>query len=133
MAEIPVAPTVQRFWLTVGVTLAAIIVWGSLTPSPPDMDIFSIPDFDKVEHFGAYLMLTAWFSAAFPRRWRWVALVFAVLGGVIEILQGYTGRDPEWGDWLADCIGVAVGAWYPARWALRARLWLAQRYAYVRT
>jgi VanZ family protein len=132
MAEIRVAPTVQGFWLTVGATLVALIVWGSLTPSPPNFDI-TLPDFDKVEHFSAYLMLTAWFTAAFPRRWLWVALVFAVLGGLIEILQGYTGRDPEWGDWLADCLGVAAGVWYPARWALRIRLWLAQRYAYVRT
>src|SRR5690348_7921114 len=108
MAEIPVAAAVQRFWLAVGITLVALIVWGSLTPSPPDMDI-SLPDFDKVEHFGAYLMLTAWFTAAFPRRWLWIAVAFAVLGGLVEILQGYTGRDPEWGDWLADCIGVAAG------------------------
>lgn len=131
MTDVRVAPAVQGFWLAVGITLVAFIVWGSLTPHPPDVDI-TIPDFDKIEHFGAYLMLTAWFSAAFPRHWRWVALTFAVLGGLIEILQGYTGRDPEWSDWLADCIGVAAGAWYPARWALAARLWLARRYDYVR-
>lgn len=131
MTDVRVAPAVQGFWLAVGITLVAFIVWGSLTPHPPDVDI-TIPDFDKIEHFGAYLMLTAWFSAALPRHWRWVALTFAVLGGLIEILQGYTGRDPEWSDWLADCIGVAAGAWYPARWALAARLWLARRYDYVR-
>jgi len=127
MVESQVAAAVQRFWLAAGLALVALIVWGSLTPHPPDLDI-SIPDFDKVEHFGAYLVLTAWFTAAFPRRWLWVALVFAVLGGVIEILQGYTGRDPEWGDWLADCIGIVAGVWYPARWALRVRLFLAERY-----
>jgi VanZ family protein len=131
MVETPVAGTVQGFWLTVGIALVAFIVWGSLTPHPPDMDI-SLPDFDKAEHFSAYLMLTAWFAAAFPRRWLWVALVFAVLGGLIEILQGYTGRDPEWLDWVADCAGAAVGIWYPARWALAVRLWLARRYEYVR-
>lgn len=128
MGDARIAPAVQRLWLTAGLALVALIVWGSLTPQPPDVDI-TIPDFDKVEHFSAYLALTAWFTAAFPRRWLWVALAFAVLGGLVEVLQGYTGRDPEWGDWLADCIGVAVGAWYPARWALRVRLSLAERHA----
>lgn len=127
MAEVRVEPIVQRFWLAAGLSLVALIVWGSLTPSPPNVDI-SIPDFDKVEHLGAYLGLTAWFTAAFPRRWLWVAMTFAALGGLVEILQGYTGRDPEWGDWLADCIGVAIGAWYPARWALRVRSFVADRY-----
>jgi len=128
MAESRVAPAVQRFWLAAGLALMALIVWGSLTPTPPHIEL-PLPDFDKVEHLGAYLLLTAWFSAALPRRWLWVTVSFAVLGGAIEILQGYTGRDPEWGDWLADCIGVAAGAWYPARWALRLRLFLAERHA----
>ena len=127
MADPRIAPAVQRFWLAAGLALVALIVWGSLTPHPPDVDI-AIPDFDKLEHFTAYLALTAWFIAAFPRRWLWVAIAFAVLGGVVEILQGYTDRDPEWTDWLADCIGVAVGAWYPAQWATRVKLFLAERH-----
>lgn len=129
MAEIQVASAVQRLWLAVGLGLMALIVWGSLTPSPPHIEL-PLPDFDKLEHFGAYLLLTAWFSAAFPRRCLWVAVFFAVLGGVIEILQGYTGRDPDRFDWFADCIGVAAGAWYPAHWALRTRLFLIGRYAH---
>ena len=118
----------QRSWLTAGLALMALIVWGSLTPTPPHIEL-PLPQFDKVEHFGAYLLLTAWFTAAFPRRWLWVALFFAFLGGAIEIAQGYTGRDPDWFDWFADCAGVAAGAWLPARWALQAKLWLAARYA----
>lgn len=110
----------QIGWLAAGVALVAFIVWGSLTPTPPNISL-PIPQFDKLEHFGAYLLMTAWFIAAFPRKRWWVALVFVALGGLIEILQGYTGRDPDWFDWFADCIGVAAGAWYPARWAIRLR------------
>lgn len=132
MAEPQVIQAVQRSWLTAGLALMALIVWGSLTPTPPNIEL-PLPQFDKVEHFGAYLLLTAWFSAAFPRRWLWVALFFAFLGGAIEIAQGYTGRDPEWFDWFADCTGVAIGTWYPARWALQVKHWLASHYARSRT
>lgn len=123
-----VTPEVRRFWLVAGWAWVALIIWGSLTPSPPDIEP-SIFGFDKVEHFGAYLLITAWFAAAYPRRMRWFALAFAVLGGLIEILQGYTGRDAEWLDWAADCAGVAAGLWYPARWLARLRLHLADRHA----
>lgn len=123
-----VAPSIQRAWLAAGVALLAIIIWGSLTPTLPDMSLPPIPQFDKFEHIGAYLLLTAWFSAAYPRRWLWIAMSFAVLGGLIEILQGYTGRDPDWFDWFADCIGAGLGTWYPRRWALRVRLFLAERH-----
>jgi VanZ family protein len=127
-----VAPVVQRWWLTAGILMLALIIWGSLTPSLPDIHV-PVPQFDKLEHIGAYLLLTAWFSAAYPKRWLWIAVGFAIFGGVIEILQGYTGRDPDWFDWYADCIGAGLGAWYPTRWAFQMRLFLADRHARRRT
>lgn len=123
-----VTPVVQRWWLAAGMALVFLIIWGSLTPSLPDIQM-PMPQFDKFEHISAYLVLTAWFSAAFPRRRWWIAIGFALFGGLIEILQGYTGRDPDWFDWFADCIGAGFGAWYPARWALRMRLFIADRHA----
>lgn len=129
MVEADTVPTVvQRWWVAAGVALLVLVIWGSLTPSLPDLHLPPIPQFDKLEHIGAYLLLTAWFSAAYPRRWPWVAVGFALFGGVIEFLQGYTGRDPDWFDWFADCIGAGLGAWYPRHWALRVRLFLAGRY-----
>lgn len=127
-----VAPAVQRWWLAGGAVLLALITWGSLTPSLPDFQA-PVPQFDKFEHIGAYLLLTAWFSAAYPKRWLWIAAGFAIFGGAIEILQGYTGRDPDWFDWFADSIGAGLGTWYPRRWALFIRLFLAERYAHHRT
>jgi VanZ family protein len=133
MTDVKVTQAVQRSWLIAGLALMALIVWGSLTPTPPKLIELPLPQWDKVEHVTAYLLLTAWFIAAFPRRWLWVALFFVFLGGAIEILQGYTGRDPDWFDWFADCAGVAAGAWFPSRWALRVKLWLADIYARRRT
>ena len=120
MAEDRVAQAAQ-LWLGAGALLVALVAWGSLTPSPPDIEI-PIDHFDKVEHFGAYLIMTAWFAAAFPRRWHWVALTFILVGGLIEILQMFTGRDAEWLDWAADCTGAAIAVWYPTRWLARLRL-----------
>ncbi|HSN17618.1 MAG TPA: VanZ family protein [Gammaproteobacteria bacterium] len=128
MVELDIVTTrVQRWWLAVGVLLLALIVWGSLAPSVPDLGV-PIPQFDKIEHICAYLLLTTWFSAAYPKRWLWIAVGFAVFGGLIEILQGYTGRDPDWFDWFADCIGAGLGAWYPRHWALRLRGLITDRY-----
>jgi VanZ family protein len=120
-------PVIQWGWLTAGAALLAFIVWGSLTPSPPDFHV-ELPQFDKLEHITAYLLITAWFSAAYPRRWLLIAMGAALLGGAIEIAQGYTGRDPDWFDWFADCFGVALGAWYPTRWALRVHAALSAAY-----
>jgi len=60
----------------------------------------------------AYAALTFWYGAfikhGYPYAWR--ALAFIALGGVIEIMQSYTGhRSGEWGDLAADAMGVALG------------------------
>jgi len=122
-----IAPLVQRWWLVAGTALLALVIWGSLTPTPPHIEM-PVPQFDKVEHITAYLLITAWFSAAYPKRWSWIVLGAVLLGGAIEIAQGYTGRDPDWFDWFADCLGAALGAWYPARWVLSLRLAFAASY-----
>ena len=128
MAETDAAVAVRRGWLATGVAILGLVTWGSLTPSPPDVRI-PVPQFDKLEHIGAYLLLTAWLSAIYPKRWPWIALGFALYGGAIEILQGYTGRDPDWFDWFADCVGAGLGAWYPARWAQQVQSFVVSHYA----
>ncbi len=104
-------------WLLAGWFLVGLVVWGCLTPAPPDLEMgLQLPQFDKLEHGGAYLLLTAWFAAALPgRRWLvFLVLAFAALGGLIEILQYLTGwRDGDWWDWAADCLGIALAIGYP--------------------
>ena len=115
---------VHRAWLAAGWLMVVGVTWGSLTPMPPHIE-FPFPQFDKLEHFSAYFLMTAWFAAVWPKHWTWVALGFIVMGGLIEILQGLSGwRDAEWLDWAADCAGVALALWYPMRWlsSLRNRL-----------
>jgi VanZ family protein len=42
-------------------------------------------------------------------------------GGLIEVLQLFVpNRDGEWGDWLADAVGIGIGALLAVAW-LRVR------------
>lgn len=96
-----------RLWISLGFVWTAIITFCCLMPHvsvPVD-----ISNFDKIEHFAAFAGLAGWFAAALQRRYLWVALGLSLLGAVIEVLQGYTGRDPSVWDWAADTIGVVAG------------------------
>ena len=117
---------VHRGWLGAGSLLLVFVIWITLVPNPPRQLQF-IPHLDKVGHFLAYALLTAWFSAALLGR-RWLTgLIFAfiTMGGMLEILQGYTGRDQSWFDWLIDAGGAVLGAGLP-------RIWLSHVYAWIR-
>ena len=87
----------------------ALIVWGELTPHPPDV----LPGVsDKLLHFTAYFGLAALATAALgkPRVVLIAVLSLVALGGALEILQSFTGRDAEWLDEAANSLGVALGA-----------------------
>lgn len=66
---------------------------------------------DKVQHLAAFVALTlaAWW--AYPgARWKAIAGLFA-FGIFIELVQlGIPGRSAEWGDLVADGLGIALGA-----------------------
>lgn len=131
MADLEIAAAkLQLGWRIVGILMLGVVWWGCLTPSPPN-----IPqpffDFDKLEHGFAYLVLAAWFAAIYrARRQRIVILVLLVaMGGLIEILQTYTGRDAEWFDWFADIAGALLGLTWPAGWLGLAHRYLVDRYA----
>ena len=86
----------------------ALIAWGELTPRPPE---FAQHVWDKAEHFTAYFGLVAMATMVIGLRTRlaWAVLGVWLLGGVLEILQGYTGRDPDIFDFLANSLGAAAG------------------------
>ena len=86
----------------------AVVAWGELTPNPPTLaDLL----WDKAEHFIAYFGLTLLASLAWGLRWSlaWVFVGMMALGGVLEILQSFVGRDAEWGDFLANDLGALAG------------------------
>lgn len=114
--------------MLVGWILMIFVIWITLTPKPPQV-LQLIPHLDKTGHFVAYIALTAWFAAAFPGR-GWltgITLVFIAMGGMLEILQGFTGRDPSWFDWGIDMGGALLGAGLPRVWLSHVYAWMNDR------
>jgi VanZ family protein len=88
---------------------AAAIVWLSLTPSPPQVDV---EYGDKLGHFGAYGLLMFWFALLYHhRRTRALYMVaFIAMGVGLEFLQGRLGyRTLDVADMAANTLGVLLG------------------------
>jgi hypothetical protein len=104
----------RRLCVALGWVLAGTIVWLSLIPSPPRIDVEQA---DKAEHLIAYGSLMAWFCQLYERaavRLAYGALWIA-MGVGIEFLQRMTGdRMFDVADMIANAAGVLIG-WGVAR------------------
>jgi len=115
------SPAAARAWRALLLLLVLAVAYLALTPKPPtSIDL----GWDKLNHMAAFtaLAFAATMSTPGSRGVR-LALLSAVLafGGLIEVLQLFVpGRASEWGDLLADSIGVVCGAAGAACW-----LWAA--------
>lgn len=89
------------FWPAV-----AVIVWGEMMPPGEGPQIW-----DKLLHFIAYFGLGGLITVGFRARpaSRWGVLGVIVLGGVLEIVQGLTGRDMSAWDEVANILGAVSG------------------------
>ena len=99
----------RRLSVAVGWSIAATIVWLSLTPAPPRIDF---EQGDKLGHFAAYGSLMFWFCLLYARRN--VRIAYAVLwiamGVGLEFIQGQLGyRTYEVFDMFANTLGVMIG------------------------
>ena len=103
--------------LGLGWAWAATIVWLSLTPSPPKVDVeYS----DKLGHFAAYGLLMFWFTRLYVRRVTRAAyaVLFVAMGIGLEFLQAQLGyRTYDVVDMVANSLGVLLG--WAAALALR--------------
>jgi VanZ family protein len=85
---------------------AAAIVWLSLTPALPEVDIAHS---DKLGHFAGYGLLMFWFSQLYLQRAAYAA-GFIAMGVGLELLQGHLGyRTYEVFDMYANTLGVLLG------------------------
>lgn len=96
----------QRIWQALGWLLILTVVWFSLTPAPPEVNVESG---DKIGHLLAYAALMGWWSQLRDRHGR-LALAFIALGLSMEVLQSFTGyRYGDVQDMLANSAGVGIG------------------------
>ena len=117
-----------RTWRVLLVLLLVVVSYLALTPKPPEGE----SGLDKVAHLLAFTSLALSGYLGFPAsRGIRTAVVFGLLayGGLIEVLQLFVpGRSSEWGDLLADGIGIvfgtglaALGIHFGAQAAIRQR------------
>ena len=96
------------FWPAV-----AVVTYGELSSQPERLflTLFGFIN-DKVLHFEAYFVLGAMAAAAFNSRKPVLRAVIGLilLGGVLEIIQSYVGRDMSIWDELANTAGAISGA-----------------------
>jgi VanZ family protein len=89
------------------VVLLCITAWLALSPAPPkEADL----GWDKLNHLAAFASLAAIAFLGRVGAWLHIALALLAYGALIEVLQSFTAtRSAEWGDLLADGVGIASG------------------------
>ena len=84
-----------------------ILVFSLFISAPKIADINSL---DKIEHIAAYIALSLLFVLSFKNKVIVIPIIICTMyGGLIEVLQGITGRHPELLDLIADIIGSIIG------------------------
>lgn len=102
----------RHFLRLVGAVLLIALL--GLMLGPADAIEGSEKVWDKAAHFVAFGLILWSLGVLFrnlPRTW--AALLAIAIGAAVEVIQRFTGRDPSWGDLLADALGVAAAllAW----------------------
>ena len=98
----------RRAGLALGWAGVAAVIYLSLTPAPPRVDV---EGGDKLGHLLAYGTLTYWFCQFYIHKARLAyALGFVAMGVALEFAQRATGyRSFEVADMVANALGVAAG------------------------
>jgi VanZ family protein len=118
----------RRLWMTGALLLAAGIIVGSLLPGPM---VAVAGGHDKLEHIGAYFILSLWIVGLVDRRWYPRAgLAVLALGAAMEVAQGLltVTRQADVLDLVADGVGIALALALAylgiGGWASRLERWL---------
>jgi VanZ family protein len=87
--------------------LAGIIGYATLTPVVAPLP--DVPQGDKLLHLLAFAALVLPLAMTDPRNWAWALGLAVAYGGMIELIQPHVNRHAEWGDFLANSLGAALG------------------------
>ncbi|MDA3938434.1 MAG: VanZ family protein [Spirochaetia bacterium] len=96
------------------ISIALTILILSLVPKPPEI-IREFALSDKIMHLAAYIALAFSMGFILPHSFKVKTVVLftiissSLFGGLIEFLQGFTGRSPELLDLFFDTAGAEFG------------------------
>ena len=108
----------RLFALCMTLLIAVLILYGTLRPpggGGPGLLT------DKQMHALAFGVLVLPLSIASPASVFRIAAVALAFGAVIELIQPGFNRSAEWGDLLADAIGILIGI-VPGLWLRRRQI-----------
>ncbi len=98
----------QPFIRAVFWSMCLTVLAGALAPQADAPQLFALAD--KVVHTVAFGALAVVGLRAYPKHRVIVCLLLVILGGLIEVFQGYTSsRSQELADFYADIVGVVLG------------------------
>jgi VanZ family protein len=120
----------KKLWLPLGWFAVCMLIYESLTPSPPELPEF--PFSDKVTHCLVYAWIMLWFGFIYRpgRKYLLLGLSLILLGVTLELLQGASGyRSMEVSDAGFNALGVFVGGLL-ARTRLSSALFWAEHLIY---
>jgi VanZ family protein len=120
----------RKVWLALGWFAVCVLIYESLTPSPPELPEF--PFSDKASHFLVYASIMLWFGFIYSqgKRYSLIGLSLILLGVTLELLQGAGGyRSMEVSDASFNALGIFVGGLL-ARTRLSSALLWAERVIY---
>ena len=96
----------RAFSVAAGWAIVAAIVWLSLTPAPPQVEVAYG---DKIGHLVGYCVLMFWFCRLYRTR-IFYAAGFILMGVGLEFVQRQLGyRSYEVADMIANTLGVLLG------------------------
>jgi VanZ family protein len=99
----------RRTWFAIGWLGIAAVIYLSLTPNPPKLDL---EHGDKLQHLAAYGSLMLWFAqlAVDRNRRLWTGIALIGLSVGLEFAQLAVGyRTFSYADMAANAAGVAIG------------------------
>lgn len=87
-----------------------LVIWVFVLAMSPPSTVNPVMVFsDKLMHAGAFFVLGGLGFWAYPELRKIVFIGLLFYGGAIELAQSATAdRSPEWMDWLADILGLAL-------------------------
>lgn len=104
LAQLSAMAALWRWLLFIAMLVLLVLC---LVPVPPQLPSTG---WDKSNHALAFAVLAFLGNRAWPGRTAPVLLGLLAYGGLIEVLQSFTpDRFAEWGDLLADGIGLVLG------------------------